>query len=730
MITAPFNFVPLNENVFFPNWAKNVSHDIPFEDGESGEIEIILTAKSPMFIRHHSKKEEFCHYPNGGEKNYYVPGSSLKGLSRNILEIMSFSKLSMFNDDTYAVRDMSSSKNFYMTKMKPKNTFCGWLKKVNNAYVIEDCGLPGRIRLDKIDKNFASHFSKDNFDEKKDDNKTAKYKYYLLKEKEIKLPQTFSHVKNDNGRDIYIFGDEKKGTVVFTGQSSGRVEGVEPEGKIYEFIFFKSKKEHELEKKDGTYPLLENFKFAYFDGRKTQPKESTDWKYWKEKLNKGEKIPVFFQKDTKDNIEHFGLSYLYKLPYKYSIKNAIESVSKDHFDSRADLAQTIFGYIDEDEKKALKGRVQFSHLKSVGNPKVFNKTVTTVLGTPRASYYPIYMKNKCQEIGMVEDGDYKTLMNKTTMINGRKRYPLHAGNPNPSKHSADEDSSVSFRPLGTYNEENGEFNEFIFKGKVRYHNLKRVELGALISALTFHGQNDTYYHNIGMGKPYGFGKISIDIDMNVEKQIELLQNYEELMVENIGKEWLESEELKELFSMAHNKTNLDHKLKYLVLDPKNGIDEFREKKTDRECFPYFSTFTKLAAKTPSSSFDTQMIASLSAGHAKKIECIKEQASLFEKEQKLLENVPDAFSKEFKESIKTYVMKTTTSLPYYDHGDLKKVLEHKEDDIAADDVYDAYMDLIDSASFQELEKLLIKREKNQASDLELAELYDKLIDFSK
>ena len=55
MITAPYNFVPLNEKIFYPPWAsedilKNI-HDVPFKDGESGVIEVEITAKSPIFIK-------------------------------------------------------------------------------------------------------------------------------------------------------------------------------------------------------------------------------------------------------------------------------------------------------------------------------------------------------------------------------------------------------------------------------------------------------------------------------------------------------------------------------------------------------------------------------------------------------------------------------------------------------------------------------------------------------
>ena len=95
--------------------------------------------------------------------------------------------------------------------------------------------------------------------------------------------------------------------------------------------------------------MIENFKFAYFDGRTTEPKESPDWTYWKEKLRCGEKIPVFFQKNGSE-IKHFGLSYLYKLPYTLSVKDGIPA---SHFESNdLDLAQTIFGYIGEKEKRS------------------------------------------------------------------------------------------------------------------------------------------------------------------------------------------------------------------------------------------------------------------------------------------------------------------------------------------------------------------------------------------
>ena len=115
-VTSPYNFVPAptEDQVFKPDWASQVSHDIPFSDGESGEIELKITAQTPIFIRNgHSKDQvmnEFSYYlDKDGRKHYFIPGSSLKGMFRNVLEILSFSRMNkqLVNDDRYSFRDLT-----------------------------------------------------------------------------------------------------------------------------------------------------------------------------------------------------------------------------------------------------------------------------------------------------------------------------------------------------------------------------------------------------------------------------------------------------------------------------------------------------------------------------------------------------------------------------------------------------------------------------------------------
>lgn len=604
MITAPYNFVPLNEKVFYPSWADDVSHDVPFEDGESGEIEITITAKSPIFIRDSKDKEQFCNH-NG---EYYIPSSSIKGMVRNVLEIMSFSKLrnEIFDDKTYAVRDLSKGKNFYLSKMNQidNTTLCGWLKKVDDKYIIENCGKPGRIHHNQIDYALGIEFSKyfleseDIFEFDNKEQKTAKYKYGLVGEKFHTITVSEKYFSETNPkydkREFYKYNKngKNKATLVLTGQPTPRQNsGEQGDGKGFEFLFFQSNNELEVSKE-----LFEKFKFAYFDKRVTEPKESLDWGYWKEKLESGGKIPIFFQINEQKKVEHFGLSYLYKLPYKYSIKQGIDNI---HFEDNLDLTQTIFGFIDKTKNDALKGRVIFSHFKAIKNIKPLDYRYE-VLGTPRASYYPNYIRQN-------RDDEYSTYMNNDFSISGRKRYPIHKNGVKQTIDTGNSNVGTKFKPLDS---------GVIFKGKIRFHNLKKLELGAILSALTFHDTKECF-HNIGMAKSLGYGKISLEIDFpNLN---EYLREFE-LNISSQIENWANSKELQEFITMATEQDNKNNsKLQYMKLE------DFANSKTKLESLNVYSQLENIKVKNVQTKLldsDKDKIRNIFEEDRKKIEEIK------------------------------------------------------------------------------------------------------------
>lgn len=631
MIKAPYNFAPLNKEVFYPSWAKEISHDIPFRDGESGELELSITAHSPIFIANSKKDREeketkFCNI--GGK--FFIPATSIKGTIRSVLEIISFSKLRDFDDSTYAVRDFSDAKNFYMEQMK-KTTYCGWLYKKDSDFFIQDCGIPGRISQKEIDKIYNIEFSKefrDGYFENKNKNKelkTAKYKYEDSPLKGKNLVNKFTHLKKSNSRDIYIQDNSGEvGTIVFTGQPSARKEAKNPKdssGKIYEFIFFeKTGKEILVSQK-----MMKDFKFAYFDDRKTEPKESIDWAYWKAKLEKAGKVPVFFQLDDDGELLHFGLAYMYKIIYKHSISAGILQNTKNSLD----LTQAIFGYTDKDTKEALKGRVYFSHFLALGNPKELPLR-GEILGTPRASYYPNYIKQPVDKL--------KSYMDDGFEIAGRKRYPVHKGDEVSTKNQKNSSENVKsfFEPLDKGTK---------FSGKVRFHNLKKAEIGALISAITFHNTQNTF-HNLGFAKPYGYGKCTIEITNLSQDEIkEYLAAFEKEILWQFPY-WGDLEKndsLKELLAMAmEQESRGDFALKYM------DIGDFATAKTEGKSLKPYSSLVNFD--------DSCFKLSLSKEELENLEILKKWQSIQNTQdidilKRFIKNYPDSDpTKEAKEKL--------------------------------------------------------------------------------
>ena len=110
-IVVPYNFIPISRWIFEPSWAYNVSHDLPFEDGLSGKINITLKNITHLCI---GSSSDGClkweRHPSSGQ--FVIPGSSLKGLVRNILSIVSFGKFNVFNERTYSYREIKKGKDY------------------------------------------------------------------------------------------------------------------------------------------------------------------------------------------------------------------------------------------------------------------------------------------------------------------------------------------------------------------------------------------------------------------------------------------------------------------------------------------------------------------------------------------------------------------------------------------------------------------------------------------
>lgn len=146
MITAPYNFVPLNKHVYLPDWADQISHDIPFEDGEDGYIEVTWENVSPLCIRDASTGDDgySMHVKQSdGSRLYFLPGSSLRGMLRNTLNILAFGKMEQYDNRFFGYRIFDTQKTLGVKYQKEmaKVEF-GWLHKdesEDEKYVLYPC---------------------------------------------------------------------------------------------------------------------------------------------------------------------------------------------------------------------------------------------------------------------------------------------------------------------------------------------------------------------------------------------------------------------------------------------------------------------------------------------------------------------------------------------------------------------------------------------------------------
>lgn len=280
----------------------------------------------------------------------------------------------------------------------------------------------------------------------------------------------------------------------------------------------------------------------------------------KKKLDNKGQIPVFFTLKN-DQIAHFGLSYLYKLPYPKRIKGYLYD---QHKSESMDLSECIFGRTNQ---QSLRGRVQISNafLES-GTPM---KESLVYLGSPKPTYYPIYLKQKGTN-GYMEQ-TFKTMLSEDSKLKGWKRYPVHQ-EVKPVEYSipqGQEKNANPFIPICPESE---------FKCKIRFHNLKKIELGALLRAIEF---SPNGFHTIGFAKPFGYGKVKINIEKISSYSHEEIEQLKKLFDEHMNTKipnYSNSEQIKELRLMSIPQ-DLNVPLSYMELQ---DFADIKKQKANKE----------------------------------------------------------------------------------------------------------------------------------------------------
>ncbi|MGY4878184.1 TIGR03986 family CRISPR-associated RAMP protein [Vreelandella aquamarina] len=487
-LSAPYRFVPLSRYILRPDWASHVSHDHPFADGVCGELDVKLTAHTRLCL---GGQQQAPNDNAAGLVNFFrtpdnqlaIPGSSWKGMLRSVMEIACFGHFQQVEDQKLSLRDFTVAKNAYLPEMK--NVSTGWLVFRDSKWQLIPCSM---VRLHQ--SLILTFFSVAQHAWKSDEGKKVTHRYDLIGD----LPEVSFDIqtygKNNDEEAHNLGAGQYKGKVVVTGQPSGHFDAGRS-AKKREFIFYNERPEAIT---TVSPEVMQGFLHIHAD--------SKEWGYWKGKLSQKADdfpgIPVFYHQQA-GKVISLGLSRMYKLPYKNSLHDAIGNTQPKHVTAeKPDLAGLIFGWLDEaNADQNLRGRVMPGNLHVEGAPEL-RREGPVVLSSPKPTFYPAYIHQPKQT------GDYKTLMDKDAELAGWKRYPSRNDVTLPDLEPKNQDNKNVQNYLETVPQGTG------FTGKLRFHNLRLVELGALLWCLDF-GQRPQCYHALGLGKPFGFGQVGLDI---------------------------------------------------------------------------------------------------------------------------------------------------------------------------------------------------------------------------
>ena len=476
-VRAPYNFVPFSSKrplLRYSSAEQLPAHDIIDPELKTGEILVKLEADTPVFIS--DGKKESPHFFRDGNGNFAIPGSTIRGMVRENMTVLGFGLMrpgENFENRQIFFREMSAArgstggplKEYYRgalgiesrrsssgkTYSIPENVEAGYLCQKNGDYFIR----PVRGHYLRVSRNHPD--------------------VQALGKEHARTVQVAYTVSGDNVRKVQkssapVNGMES-GTLLSTGKWVGRIPN-------HLYIFPLPDEEAE------PVSISEEDRLSYeadWEDRYNSLKAYYNPDFWK-LPEAGTEKPVFY-------IQHqghvyFGMSLFLRIGYQHALSEGLPKVHREILEAdpcALDYVYAVLGFAQKE--KSYRSRVSFEDcvLKGTAQEKPPFKAV---LGQPKPSYYPGYVKGG-RHYG--EEG---------FQLRGSKQYWLkQPEEPEVLK----ENVAAELRPLAEGS---------VFEGTVHYRNLTEDELGLLLWSLRL---DEGCYQSIGMGKPYGYGRMKLEI---------------------------------------------------------------------------------------------------------------------------------------------------------------------------------------------------------------------------
>jgi CRISPR-associated protein (TIGR03986 family) len=544
---APYNFVPLPERAVDVREQPGImtlddalpSHNIFRSDRRHGYFDITLTTESPLYIRGmltreeaenkeaHRNKPDFFH--PGDSNSPVIPGSSLRGMIRSLLEIVTWSKLTRVSD---------SPKIFYRAVAAKKDDPLG----SNYKTIIGTVNEP-RVRSGYLERDGDNWFIHPAKEYKKNVaylkvkclDKTGKHhpdvadvRNLIYLDDANYIVQYHPVIRVGNVREsrvgYYVAvrsperGERGDCMLVCTGnmaESSGENSGrVKTNRRNFALVLERDPNARRIQidpqaiadYRDGLTPFQKEPPFDKNYGCLVEGR------------------PIFYVPPTQGRmVQYFGHAPFSRIQATLTeggktraltpldlVPNSLREQA-DHID----FAEAVFGYVrpekrgqgkQGDKERAYAGRVSVSDARMVTQTDApydvdAGGTTPPILGSPKPTAFQHYLVQP-------QTDDPKKFVHydsKGAKIRGHKLYWRQRINTVPTDPNASRDSKqhTRMRPIK---------RGIQFKFRVDFENLTDIELGALawVLALGSANHHPNARHMLGMGKPFGMGVVKLD----------------------------------------------------------------------------------------------------------------------------------------------------------------------------------------------------------------------------
>ena len=546
---APYNFVPLPQQAIRVSPDEITNHDR--YEGYTGYIDCKLLTLTPLYTRTAVDPEFYERWgeqvrdimsDDGARKHYakffhirdaeqpVIPGSTLRGMIRSIVEIISYGKIQWVTDThklsfrAVAAPGNDPLKEKYEEALgkNGEKVRAGYVRRINERWYIQPALTPEQIGFEGESKPYlqvkqASLESGDipglmYFDDKD----------YLPQYHDVSI-KTERRPNKNNFYTFYVVGNPEKeypytGTLICSGNMDETGGGNTPRKK-YAVV---------LAPDLNQAPILideqavQDYRDSLTDFQRSTPFDP-NWGCLVENN------PIFYVPTEQGRVIYFGHTPNFRIPMRNEARaRAVTPMDLTPLSLREvagyDLVDSIFGYVRSDKQLSSKhqshaGRVYFSDAKFVSAKHdlwLNDEPVTPkILASPKPTTFQHYL---VQDTNHEHDPNsrprlahYGTPSPEETVIRGHKQY-WHKRGVTLRDFEERDDKQVEEWSQDTQHTQIRPVNKDVrFSFRINFENLQPVELGALLWAISLPADDNTkqYRHKVGMGKPLGLGSIEI-----------------------------------------------------------------------------------------------------------------------------------------------------------------------------------------------------------------------------